>query len=469
MVFSELFFLFVFLILCITAYFLASNIRQRNIVLIAASLVFYAWGEPAYIFLLLASVAVNYFCGLGIDKYRDTGKAKACIAAALIYNIGALIFFKYTGFFISNINSLLSVSIPIPSIRMPLGISFYTFQITSYIIDCYWENVDVQKSYPKLLLYVSLFPQLVAGPIVRYSTIEEEITNRKSTLEDVSAGMTRFIVGLAKKVIIANNLHSLVVVPLIGVDDISKASFVATVVGVICYAIYVYYDFSGYSDMAIGLGRIFGFHFDENFRYPFVSANITEFWQRWHISLGSFFRDYLLYVPIFGKRRKYLGLFLVWFCTGFWHGAAWNFIIWGLYFGVFILIELLLGKKRMKKIPKVLSHVYSLIVIAIGFGIFYFEDLSSLGNFFKNLVFANGNAFISGTAKSVISENIILILVAAVLSMPVLDWFKDLAKKNKTLDTVFSYVTIFTNIALLVISAIMLVDSTSNVFLYWRF
>ena len=469
MVFSSLLFVLAFLPANLICYFTAKSIRTRNIILLLFSLVFYAWGEPAYIFLLLASVAVNYFCGLGIDKYRDTPKAKACIAAALIYNIGALIFFKYTGFFISNINSLLGVSIHIPSIRMPLGISFYTFQITSYIIDCYWENVDVQKSYSKLLLYVSLFPQLVAGPIVRYSTIEEEITNRKSTFEDVSAGMTRFIVGLAKKVIIANNLHSLVVEPLIGIEDISKASFVSTVVGVICYAIYVYYDFSGYSDMAIGLGRIFGFHFDENFRYPFVSANITEFWQRWHISLGSFFRDYLLYVPIFGKRRKYLGLFLVWFCTGFWHGAAWNFIIWGLYFGAFILIELLLGKKRMKKIPKAISHIYSLIVIAIGFGIFYFEDLSSLGNFFKNLVFANGNAFISGTAKSVISENILLILVSAFLSMPVLDWFKNRAKENKTLETLFSYATILTNIVLLVISAMLLVDSTSNVFLYWRF
>ncbi|MDD4125067.1 MAG: MBOAT family protein [Eubacteriales bacterium] len=469
MVFSDLFFLYVFLTLCVLVYYLCESVKARNYVLIIASLAFYAWGEPRYIILLFISALVNYYCGLGINKYRGTSMAKTCLVLALLYNLGTLLVFKYTGFFVTNINTWFSLSVGNPNIALPIGISFYTFQITSYIIDCYWEKVDVQKSFSKLLLYISLFPQLVAGPIVRYSTIEDEISNRRVNYKDISAGITRFIVGLSKKAILANSLYSLVQT-LIGNDvNIAKTSFIANAVGVLCFALYVYYDFSGYSDMAIGMGLIFGFHFNENFIYPFVSKNITEFWQRWHISLGTFFRDYLLYVPIFGKRRKYFSLFLVWFCTGFWHGASWNFIIWGLYFGLFIFIEQLLGKKRMKAIPGALSHLYSLVVIIIGFGIFYFEKLSDLGNFFKNLVFANGNAIISDSASTAIRENIFLIIVAAVLSMPVLVRVKKLAEKSASFALASNAVVILTNLTLLIISSIMLTDATNNPFLYFRF
>lgn len=477
MVFSDLFFIFVFLALCFVCYFAIPKLWVKNAVLIVFSILFYAWGEPAYILLLLLSTAVNYVAGLIIDKKRNTGVAKLSIVLAIVFNIGLLFVFKYTDFFVENINALFNASIPLPNIRLPIGISFFTFQIMSYVIDCYWEKVDVQKSFFKLLLYISLFPQLVAGPIVRYSTIEKEISNRKTTIKDVSEGATRFIVGLAKKVVIANNLFT-VVTNLLGdyatiehlpKDVLASQSYVGTVVGVICYALYVYFDFSGYSDMAIGIGRIFGFHFDENFKHPFVSKNISEFWQRWHISLGSFFRDYLLYVPIFGKRRKYLSLFLVWFCTGFWHGASWNFIIWGLYFGVFILIEMLIGKKRMKKIPSVLSHIYSLIVVVIGFAIFYFEDLKDLLSFFKNIIFVSGNDFIDPMAKSTIINYIFLIVVSAVISFPILPKVKKWFYETKQKEAVAVSLTCVSNIVLLLLCIVMLTDSSNNPFLYFRF
>ncbi len=492
MVFSDLFFIFVFLSGCIFLYFIPDAVNCilsrkisnnallniKNGVLILFSVLFYAWGEPAYIFLFLFSTVFNYIAGLAIEKYRNGTGARITIVASLVFNIGMLFVFKYTGFFIENINALLGTSIPDPEIRLPIGISFFTFQIMSYVIDCYWEKVEVQRSYPKLLLYISMFPQLVAGPIVRYSTVEREISDRKSTLQDVSEGVTRFVVGLSKKVIFANGLYS-VVENLLGVysaetqslgDTLAGKSFFATFMGVVCFALYVYYDFSGYSGMAIGIGRIFGFHFDENFKHPFISKNITEFWQRWHISLGSFFRDYLLYVPLFGKRRKYFSLFLVWFCTGFWHGASWNFIIWGLYFGAFVFAEQLIGKKRMKKIPPVVTNMYSLLVIIIGFGIFFFEDLTDLGIFFKNLVFANGNAFIAASDKSTVMNNIFLIAVAAVFSMPILPWFKKKLKDAPGIvATVASVATTVSTVILLLICAVLLAENTTNPFLYFRF
>ena len=289
MVFSDLLFIYVFLCATLILYFLFKNIAWKNAVLIAASLFFYAWGEPFYIFLLLLSSLVNYVAGLLIENHRAHGKA--IVAAALVFDLGMLAVFKYAGFFVENINALLGVSIPVPDIVMPIGISFFTFQIISYVIDCHWEKVQVQHNFFKLLMYISLFPQLIAGPIVRYETIEREVSERKTTLSDFSNGLTRFIVGLAKKAIIANNL-SIVVDKLFGLNEgvlhVESSSVAAVWVGVICFALYVYYDFSGYSDMAIGMGWMLGFHFDENFCYPFVSRSIAEFWQRWHISLGTF-------------------------------------------------------------------------------------------------------------------------------------------------------------------------------------
>lgn len=467
MVFADLFFLYIFLPICLIAYFACKNIKYKNAVLIVLSLIFYAWGEPAVVLLLILSTIVNWLLGLAIDKHRNDKLGKLAVAGSLVFSLGMLMVFKYLGFIVENINLIPGVNIPVPNITLPIGISFYTFQILSYILDCYWDQVRVQRNYFKFLLFVSLFPQLIAGPIVRYSVIENEIDNRKTTVADLSEGACRFMIGLAKKVILANNLW--VIVENFFTDDITGLSVFGTWYTVIVYAMYVYFDFSGYSDMAIGLGRIFGFHFNENFRYPFMCRNIAEFWQRWHISLGSFFRDYLLYVPIGGKRRVYLNLFLVWFSTGLWHGASWNYIIWGLYFGLFILIEQKLGKKRMKAIPTVITHIYSKIVIIIGFGIFYFENFSQLGDFFKNLVGANGNALSDTITVTNMANNCFLLAASLIACFPVSYLVNKLIDKNKNTVAAGQVCKAVYCLGLLIICSLLLVDATSNPFLYFRF
>lgn len=476
MVFADLFFLYGFLPVCLILYFISKNVVYRNVVLVVFSLIFYAWGEPLCVFLLIFSALLDYCNGRIIDKYRDRLGAKLALAASLVINIGLLGFFKYSGFIVENLNVILGafdIAIPVPEVRLPIGISFYTFQTISYTIDCYWGKVKAQKNFGKYLMYLSLFPQLVAGPVVRYSTIENEIDNRKTTLEDVSIGFSRIILGLAKKVIIANNL-STVVESLCGnleggYSAIKNQTVAGAWLGIIAIALWYYFDFSGYSDIAIGLGRIFGFKFNENFNYPFICKNITEFWQRWHISLGSFFRDYVLYLPIFGKRRQYANLFLVWFCTGLWHGASWNFIFWGLYYGIFILIEQKIGKKRMKKIPKVISHIYSKIIIVVGFGIFHFESLPALGNFFKALVGANGAGLADSVVKVTLLNNIWLIAAAVLFSIPVIPKLKELMSKNRGTVILKNSAGVLLNALLLVTCTLLLVDTTNNVFLYFNF
>ena len=466
MVFSRLFFLYFFLPLCIFTYAAVGSIKNKNTVLIIFSLIFYAWGEPVYVFLMLLSALVNYAAGLMIEKFRGGKGDSIATFAAVFYNLLMLGIFKYSGFIVENINALFSARIPVPDIKLPIGISFYTFQTISYIIDCHWENVKTQKCFKNFLLYLCLFPQLVAGPIVRYSTIENEIENRKTSVTDLSYGLNRLVLGLSKKVILANQL-SIITDNMLG--SIENASFFGAWYGAIVYALQVYFDFSGYSDIAIGLGRIFGFHFDENFRHPFICKDITEFWQRWHISLGTFFRDYLLYVPIFGKRRKYGGLFLVWLCTGIWHGASWNFIIWGLYYGLFVFLEMKIGKKRMKKIPVVIRHIYSKLVIVIGFGIFYFEDMGRLGTFFKTIFGFGGNGFINMTDKISVVNNMYLLILAVICCFPIIEGIKKLSEKSFPVKAIVSFSSVFVCAALLLISSILLVDATTNPFLYLRF
>ena len=312
MIFSSLIFLYLFLPLCLCCYAAVRRTKDRNMVLILFSLLFYAWGEPTRIVYLLLSAGVNYLCGLGAGKLGKIGR-RIALGISLIFNLGMIGVFKYSGFLIENIDAIFGADFPIPEIAQMVGISFYTFQIMSYVIDCFWEKVEPQKDPLKLLLYISLFPQLIAGPIVRYETIAAEIDHRKTSISDLSYGLSRFVVGLAKKVVLADQLFRIVDDSLAHVENLSV---LGTWYGVIIYSLYIYFDFSGYSDMAIGLGRIFGFHFNENFNHPFLCKDITEFWQRWHISLGSFFRDYLLPLPVFGVRNKYLSLALVWFCTG---------------------------------------------------------------------------------------------------------------------------------------------------------
>ncbi len=467
MIFADLFFLYVFMAACFIAYFVSRKTVYRNWVLIVFSLIFYAWGEPVWVFLLLGSVGINFGAGLLIDKWRDTKKSTIAMASAVIFDICVLLFFKYTGFFVENFNAISPVDLPVPNIVMPIGISFFTFQILSYVIDCYWGTIKVQKSFPKLLMYISMFPQLVAGPIVRYSVIEKEIDDRPISMSDISNGITRICVGLAKKVILANNL-SVIVDAFFKNGNLGELSVLGTWYTVIVYAMQVYFDFSGYSDIAIGIGRIFGFHFDENFNYPFISKNITEFWQRWHISLGTFFRDYVLYLPIFGKRRKYLNLFLVWFCTGFWHGASWNYIIWGLYFGMFILIERMIGAKRLKKIPLAITHIYSKLVIIVGFGIFYFTDFSKLGIFLGNLIGLNGNSFTDKISLQSMTANLWLFIACIVFCLPVIPFIKKKMEEAKLAVLFGAGQTVF-NVAAFLMSSILLVNATNNPFIYWQF
>lgn len=473
MVFADLFFIYFFMPLCLLVYFIARKIEARNIVLLVFSMIFYAWGEPVWVVMLIAYSFLNYMTGLTIGRAKSQKQKKHALILAVVVDIGVLGIFKYSGFFVENINALLHINIPVPDIKLPIGISFYTFQTLSYSIDCYWGKVKVQKQFHKFLLYVSMFPQLIAGPIVRYSTIAEEIDERRTNLKDISDGFSRIILGIGKKVIIANSLNT-VVTQLFGSSEngysnVGTVSVLGAWLGAAMVALWYYFDFSGYSDIAIGLGRIFGFHFDENFKYPFVCKSITEFWQRWHISLGTFFRDYLLYVPIFGKRRKYGGLFLVWFCTGLWHGASWNFVIWGLYYGLFVFMEMKLGKKRYKNWHPVFAHIYTKVIIILGFGIFYFENFGALGSFFKAVVGANGNSFSNVVSRQVFFSNIFLIIAAAALSTPVIPKLKELAEKIPSRYYFMRSAGIVMNAAILIISSLLLLNTTNNPFLYFRF
>lgn len=473
MVFADLFFLYFFLPVCIACYFATRKLPIRNAVLIVFSLVFYAWGEPVWVCLLVLSSLVDYVNGRVIENHQGKWQAKCAVAWSLIFNLGVLVAFKYSGFFAENINALLGTSIPVPKIRLPIGISFYTFQTISYTVDCYWGKVKPQKNFFRFLMYVSLFPQLVAGPIVRYSVIGNEIDERKTTAKDLSDGFSRIILGLAKKVIIANNL-STIVTSLFGnadngYENIKSLSVFGTWYGAVLVGLWYYFDFSGYSDIAIGLGRIFGFHFDENFKYPFICKSISEFWQRWHISLSSFFRDYVLYIPIFGKRRKYGGLFLVWLLTGLWHGASWNFVFWGLYYGIFIFIETLIGKKRLRKMPALIAHIYTKLVIFIGFGIFYFENINALGKFFKALIGQNGNALTDSVTENIFMNNIWLFIAAIIFSLPIIPKIREKAEKSTGKYYLVRSAGILCNVCLLAVSSILLVNTTNNPFLYFRF
>ena len=472
MVFADELFIFLFLPACLLLYFLMPKLQLKNNVLILFSLIFYAWGEQWYLILLLASSLINYGAGRLLDKYKDSKQGKAVLAISLIVNLGTLAVFKYSGFLAENLNLLPFVNIPVPHMHMPIGISFFTFQNISYTLDCWWDKTPSQRNFRKYLLYISMFPQLVAGPIVRYSQIAAEIDDRKTTMQDISDGFTRVIIGISKKVIIANNLNLAVIACFGEAKDGYAAADGLTVFGAwygaALVALQSFFDFSGYSDIAIALGRIFGVHFDENFNYPFICKSIAEFWQRWHISLGSFFRDYLLYVPIFGKRRKYGGLFLVWFCTGLWHGASWNFVLWGLYYGLFVFIETLIGKKKMKKLPAFIAHIYTKAVIIIGFGIFYFESLPSLGKFFKAL-FGVGAELTTPMMNRMFMQYVFLFAAAVILTLPIGKKLGELSKKSAEGTYAFQMSKIVCNVALLLISGILLLNTTNNPFLYFRF
>lgn len=465
--FADLFFLYVFLPAVLLLYYIIPNHHYRNGILLLASLIFYAWGSPVMLLLLLCVCVLNYFLGRGIGKAPGGKKGRIYLSIGLVFNIGLLFGYKYLAFFIDTLNLLPGVTMSVPGFAMPLGLSFFTFRIISYLLDVYWEKVSAERSFPTFLLFVSLFPCTVAGPIVRYQTISQSLHSRKPSWSDLYFGFMRLSVGLGKKVILADHLYGVTEYYFSG--NLQSLTVTEAWFALIVYALYVYFDFSGYSDMAIGIARLFGFRFEENFRYPFVCTTISEFWQRWHISLGSFFRDYLLYVPIFGKMRVYGGLFLVWFSTGLWHGASWNYVLWGLYFGLFILLETKIGKKRMKKIPVLIRHIYTKIVIVIGFGIFYFTDLGRMGTFFKSLFGLSGNTFLDTFTATYMMNNLFLVGLSFVCIFPWVPFFQRRLEKRTWAFGLAQCVCGVVLLALFIFSSIILVNSTNQPFLYTQF
>jgi len=464
MVFSSPEFLFLFLPPLLAAYFVVPE-RFRNAVLLVASLIFYAWGEPVYIVLMLVSITVNYVLALVIARTDDPARARAALITAIVVSLGLLGFFKYADLVVGTINGLVGSSLPAPSLPLPIGISFYTFQIISYTIDVYRGDAPVQRRWPTLALYISLFPQLIAGPIVRYKTIAEQLLDRRTRLEDFADGVARFSVGLAKKVLIANNVGLV----WSGALDTAQPSVLLAWVGLIAFALQIYFDFSGYSDMAIGLGRMFGFTYPENFTHPYISQTVTEFWRRWHMTLGQWFRDYL-YIPMGGNRVPYLvwvrNVLVVWFLTGLWHGAAWNFALWGVYFGVLMIAEKAFLRDLLYRAPRFVRHAYLLFAVLLSWTLF---ELGSVGDISRYLSAMFGLAaipFANAEAIYALRSNLVLFTVAIVASMPILAWLKQRLGERSSVRVVAAPVL---QGVLLVVSWAYLVDSSFNPFLYFRF
>jgi len=466
MVFSNLFFLYVFLPALFLAYFIVKNDTWRRAVLVAFSLFFYAWGEPKCVFLMVGLVLCDYLFGLLIDRSADEKMRKVWLVTAVIVNLGVLAFYKYLGFFIDNVNAVFSSNIPVLSVVMPIGISFFTFQTMSYVIDVYRRDTEVQKSYGKLLLYVSFFPQLIAGPIVRYKDIEMQIANRRVSPRRLNDGIFRFSLGLAKKVLIADSCAK-VITSLYSLNDVTVLGRWA---GAVFFTLQLYFDFSGYSDMAIGLGKMFGFDFLENFNYPLVAASATDFWRRWHISLGTFFRDYV-YIPLGGNRRmQWRNIVVVWFLTGLWHGASWNFVLWGLYYAVLLILEKTVLLRFFESLPKVLravlTHTYTVFVTVFGFVIFYFDHdlLPSIGYLFGVGTVSFNDLFTS----SVLCDNIVLLIVAVIAACPVSTLIRNISKEylSYSFERVLKTLVIM---ALFAVCTVKLVGNAYSPFLYFRF
>ena len=468
MVFSSLIFLYIFFPLNIIFYFIIKNNTYRNLVLLSFSLFFYAWGEPLFISVMIFSGLINYFFAILVDKYRGTPKSKLSLFMAVFIDLMLLGFFKYYNFFIGNLNFLFSTNIGLSKIGLPIGISFYTFQIISYVVDVYRHDVPAQKKFYKLLLYMSLYHQLIAGPIVRYKDVEHEIDNRIITEDQMSYGINRFIIGLLKKVLIANTAGQ-TATALLG-SNFSELSILGAWLGIIMYTLQIYFDFSGYSDMAIGLGRVFGFTYKENFNYPYIAKSVQDFWRRWHMSLSSFFRDYV-YIPLGGNRQHFVrNLLIVWMLTGFWHGASYNFIVWGLYYGIFLLLERTVLSNIIKKLPAFVSHIYLMLIVTIGWVFFYFIDLAEGLQFIKILFGLNGNALYDIEFEVEFFNNIVFLIFAILASTPLFkNMFSKLSEQLNARDKSLYVLQTLFNAAILIITTIMLVGQTYNPFLYFRF
>ena len=466
MVFSSTIFLCVYLPLVLLGYYICPK-KGRNLFLLIVSLVFYAWGEPKYVFLMIFSILVNYIFGRLMDKNRGRKKRmKLLLVLSVVIDLGLLSVFKYTDFIITNVNAIFGSSFDLLNIALPIGISFYTFQAMSYTIDVYRNDVRVQKNLIDFGMYITMFPQLIAGPIVRYADVQDQLAERSVTTADFSEGVMRFVVGLGKKVLLANQMGAVwSEIYALGGD----VSALMAWTGAIAYTFQIYFDFSGYSDMAIGLGRMFGFKFPENFRYPYQSVSITDFWRRWHITLSTWFKEYL-YIPLGGNRcglaRQALNLLIVWSLTGFWHGAGWNFVMWGLYYFVILFIEKLFLLKALDKLPKFFRHVYALLLIVIGWVIFASDDVSVLLPYLGSMFGANGA--VGGMDVYTLFTKAVLLIICCVASTELpkrLFLSATGAMNEKAAFTIKSVMTI----ALLALSMILLIGDSYNPFLYFRF
>ncbi len=467
MLFSSISFLYYFLPIVLILYF-AVPFKFKNFVLLLASLFFYFYGEPIYTLLMLGTTVSSYIHGLLIYRFRNTKWSKVFLVSSVITSLLVLGFFKYTDFFITNINAIAKAEIPLLKIALPIGISFYTFQTLSYTIDVYRGEAQVQKSFIRLATYVALFPQLIAGPIVRYTTVEAELKERTHSFENFAVGFNRFVLGLGKKVLIANTLGELC--EIFRASD--EKSFVFYWVYALAFCLHVYFDFSGYSDMAIGLGRVFGFHFLENFNYPFISKSVAEFWRRWHMSLGTWFRDYV-YIPLGGNRVSKLKWFrntlVVWFLTGFWHGADWTFIVWGLYFALFLLLEKFFLAKFFAKIPRVFSHIYVLFVVAISFVIFNANGMGQAISDIGGMLGLQNVPFFNDETLYYIRSYGLVLLLGIVGATPLVKRAVEKFRATRAGDWIVTVAEPVVQIALIVVITAYLVDGSFNPFLYFRF
>lgn len=467
MLFSSIVFLYYFLPILMIVYFLSPK-RFKNMILLLASLFFYFYGEPKYVILMVLSSFSGYCHGLWIDKAKGSRFSKLPLISSIVITIGLLMFFKYTDFFIKNVNWIFKLDLSPLNLVLPIGISFYSFQILSYTIDVYRGDAKVQRNFFDFTTYVTLFPQLIAGPIVRYTTVEEEMSHRNHSIGDMAYGINRFIIGLSKKIILANSLGELGNI----FTKINEKTILFYWIAALSFMLQIYFDFSGYSDMAIGLGRMFGFHFLENFDYPFLSKSITEFWRRWHISLGTWFRDYV-YIPMGGNRvskGKWIrNVLVVWFLTGFWHGAEWNFIYWGLYFAILLVMEKYFIKGILERLPVVISHIYTIFFLLISFVLFNGDGLKGTMENLKGMFGFLNIPFNNHVTMYYLKSYGILIIIAMIGSTSLVKGFIEKIVGNKKGERLISILEPIFHIIMLLLNTAYLVDGSFNPFLYFRF
>lgn len=477
MVFSSLFFVFFFFALNLIAYHFAGNIKQKNMVMLVFSLIFYSWGGPKYLLLLISMVFASWIFALLIYQYQDTKWSKIFLICDCVFMLGLLCIFKYLTFFAGITNTIFKFPKEIPQIALPIGISFYTFQLLSYVIDVYRQEVKPQEKFTSLLLYASLFHQCIAGPIVRYQLVADEIDNRKVKLDEYCRGIKRFTTGLAKKAILANGC-AVVADSLLPLEAKELAGIPAAGIwiGLLFYGLQIYLDFSAYSDMAIGMGLMIGFHYEENFNYPYIARSIKDFWRRWHISLSSFFRDYV-YIPLGGNRkgsrRTTINLLIVWCLTGFWHGASWNYIFWGLYFFIFILMENKFLTAKLSRLPSFVGHIYAMIVVYFGWALFRCESFGNLGLILKGMIGLNGNGFSDASTSITIQNNIFLLIFCIIASTPIFKNIGTYLKRLHLINHLIPHIVYIYDAAmpavLLIVSLLALVGNSYNPFLYFQF